>query len=295
MQHLDFWIAVLEAGGRIQSTREVYKMCDTIVHLLLEEANVVGVSAPVTVCGDIHGQFFDILNLFHEAGRPPGTCFVFLGDFVDRGADGVEVVQLLLCYKLRYPKQITLLRGNHECRQITRAYGFYDECLVKYGSVSIWRRFCDVFDTFSLAAIIDRTLFCVHGGLSPWILTVPQAQSLDRVAETPNLGPSCDLLWSDPVDVDDGWVLSSRGMGYLFGAKAVAHFSIANNLKLIVRSHQLAAEGHQYHFNNSLLTIWSAPNYCGRCANAAAVLQVSPGHDPSVLVYTDRLGDSRSQ
>eukprot|EP00629_Pelagomonadales_sp_RCC1024_P007133 CAMPEP_0119269874 /NCGR_PEP_ID=MMETSP1329-20130426/7099_1 /TAXON_ID=114041 /ORGANISM="Genus nov. species nov., Strain RCC1024" /LENGTH=248 /DNA_ID=CAMNT_0007269877 /DNA_START=352 /DNA_END=1100 /DNA_ORIENTATION=- len=126
-----------------------------------------------------------------------------------------------------------MLRGNHECRQITRAYGFYDECLVKYGSVSIWRKFCDVFDTFSLGATINDNLFCVHGGLSPWIRTLPQAQHLERVAETPNLGPNCDLLWSDPVDVDEGWVLSNRGMGYLFGARAVARFSIANDIKLM--------------------------------------------------------------
>merc|ERR1711871_194504 len=172
-------------------------MCDTVTHLLLEEANVVSVSAPVTICGDIHGQFYEMLNLFHQMGRPPGTCFVFLGDFV-------EVVQLLLCYKLHYPRQMTLLRGNHECRQITQAYGFYDECLVKYGCVSIWRKFCDVFDTFSLGAMIEENVFCAHGGLSPWIQTLPQVQFLERLAETPSLGPNCGLLWSDPLDVDAG-------------------------------------------------------------------------------------------
>lgn len=130
------------------------------------------VDAPVTICGDIHGQFYDLLELFKHGGECPHVNYLFLGDFVDRGFNSVETFLLLLAYKVRYPDRITLIRGNHECRQITQVYGFYDECLRKYASLNVWRYCTDVFDYLSLAAIIEEKVFCVHGGLSPTIKTI---------------------------------------------------------------------------------------------------------------------------
>lgn len=251
---------------------------------------------------------------------------------------------------------MTLIRGNHESRQITTVYGFYDECLRKYGSANVWRYCCDVFDYLALGAIVlgasntlypasespsaqeyleqnteievcnadrdvisrfprrglegeeqnkspngaaagtgDKTgppgsgasgssggsignpagaVLCVHGGLSPLIDTVDKIRLLDRKQEVPHEGAMCDLLWSDPDDID-GWGLSPRGAGFLFGADIVRQFNNKNNLSLIARAHQLVMEGFKEMFDTSIVTVWSAPNYCYRCGNVAALLELS--------------------
>jgi serine/threonine-protein phosphatase 4 catalytic subunit len=167
----------------------------------MEEANVQPVRSPVTICGDIHGQFYDLIELFKVGGECPDTSYLFLGDFVDRGYYSVETFLLLLALKVRYPDRITLIRGNHESRQITQVYGFYDECLRKYGSVNVWRYCTDVFDYLSLSAVVGDRVLCVHGGLSPELHTLDDIRRLDRFKEPPPFGPMCDLLWSDPLEV----------------------------------------------------------------------------------------------
>ena len=229
------------------------------------------------IVGDLHGQFFDLLNLLSPAigGSPPQTSYIFLGDFVDRGHNSVETLTLLLCLKLKYPGHITLLRGNHETRQITQVYGFYDECLRKYGNASAWRHCVQCFDTFSLAAIIDSRVLCVHGGLSPDVRTLDQIRAIDRQQEIPHEGAFCDLVWSDPEDITEPWQISPRGAGYYFGARVTDEFNYVNKLDLIARAHQLVMMGKKYHFQNrNLVTVWSAPNYCYRCGNVAAILTI---------------------
>ncbi|KAG9485598.1 hypothetical protein GDO78_008599 [Eleutherodactylus coqui] len=185
---------------------------------LVEESNVQRVDSPIMVYGDIHGQFYDLKELF----------------------------------RVRYPNRITLIRGKHESRQITQVYGFYDECLYKYGLV---------------------TIFCVHGGLSPFIQTLDQIRTIDRKQEVPHEGPICDLLWSDSEDTT-GWGVSPCRAGYLFGSDVVAQFNTANNIDLIYRAHQLVMEGYKWHFNKTVLTVWSALNYCYRCRNVAPILKL---------------------
>lgn len=177
---------------------EVKALCAKAREILVEEGNVQRVDSPVTVCGDIHGQFYDLKELFKVGGDVPETNYLFMGDFVDRGYYSVETFLLLLALKVRYPDRITLIRGNHESRQITQVYGFYDECLRKYGSTDVWRYCTEIFDYLSLSAIIDGKIFCVHGGLSPSIQYLDQIRSIDRKQEVPHDGPMCDLLWSDP-------------------------------------------------------------------------------------------------
>ncbi|THU59224.1 hypothetical protein C4D60_Mb03t22710 [Musa balbisiana] len=208
---------------------EVKALCLKAIEILVEESNVQRVDAPVTICGDIHGQFYDMKELFKVGGECPKTNYLFLGDFVDRGFYSVETFLLLLALKVRYPDRITLIRGNHESRQITQVYGFYDECLRKYGSVNVWRYCTDIFDYLSLSALIENKIFSVHGGLSPAITTLDQLlelsdqqiRTIDRKQEVPHDGGMCDLLWSDPEDAVDGWGISPRGAGYLFGGNSI--------------------------------------------------------------------------
>ena len=166
--------------------------------ILREESNVQPVQAPVTVCGDIHGQFYDLAELFRIGGDCPETNYLFMGDYVDRGYYSLETVTLLMALKVRYRHRITILRGNHESRQITQVYGFYDECLRKYGNANVWKHFTDTFDYLPMTAVVSGRIFCLHGGLSPSIDTLDHARDLDRVQEVPHEGPMCDLVWSDP-------------------------------------------------------------------------------------------------
>merc|ERR1712026_216552 len=174
------------------------------------------VKCPVTVCGDVHGQFHDLMELFRIGGKSPDTNYLFMGDYVDRGYYSVETVTLLVTLKVRFRERITILRGNHESRQITQVYGFYDECLRKYGNANVWKYFTDLFDYLPLTALVDGQIFCLHGGLSPSIDTLDHIRALDRLQEVPHEGPMCDLLWSDPDD-RGGWGISPRGAGYTFG------------------------------------------------------------------------------
>jgi len=270
---LDQWIAKL-LNCEILSDTQVKDLCIKAREILVDESNVQRVDSPVTICGDVHGQFYDLKELFKVGGFCPDTNYLFMGDFVDRGYYSVETFLLLLALKVRYPDRITLIRGNHESRQITQVYGFYDECLRKYGSVNVWRYCTDVFDYLSLAAIIDEKVFCVHGGLSPMINTLDMIRTIDRKQEVPHEGAMCDLMWSDPDADIDLWGLSPRGAGYLFGSKVVQKFNHTNDLNLICRAHQLVMEGYKMMFDEALVTVWSAPNYCYRCGNIAAILQM---------------------
>ena len=155
------------------------------------------------------------------------------------------------CIQVKHPERITLIRGNHESRQITQVYGFYDECLRKYGSVNVWRYCTDIFDYLSLSAIINNSVFAVHGGLSPNINTLDNIRLLDRKKEVPHDGPMCDLLWSDPDEIE-GWGISPRGAGYLFGGDVCASFTHVNDISLIARAHQLVMEGYKWMFEEQV-------------------------------------------
>jgi diadenosine tetraphosphatase ApaH/serine/threonine PP2A family protein phosphatase len=269
-QNLDKWVEHVK-GCKYLDEPDLKALCEMVKELLLEESNVQPVASPVTLCGDIHGQFYDLLELFRTGGELPSTNYVFMGDFVDRGYYSLETFTFLLVLKARYPDKITLLRGNHETRQITQVYGFYDECLQKYGSANAWKYCTQVFDLLGIAALVDGRVFCVHGGLSPQAQTIDQIRTIVRDVEVPHEGPLCDLMWSDPEEIE-GWELSPRGGGWLFGSRPTREFVELNCLELVARAHQLVQEGHKYMFNEQLVTVWSAPNYCYRCGNIASIL-----------------------
>ncbi|KAI1780890.1 Metallo-dependent phosphatase [Hypoxylon cercidicola] len=350
------------------------ELCEMVKEVLMEESNIQPVVTPVTICGDIHGQFYDLLELFRVSGGMPGqpateapatstsvitsadieppteitnpklkkkikkpknpigdvpglpsdeslnveeeeeegndvekrdssdstspvtnadTRFVFLGDFVDRGYFSLETFTLLMCLKAKYPDRIVLVRGNHESRQITQVYGFYEECQQKYGNASVWKSCCQVFDFLVLAAIVDGEILCVHGGLSPEIRTIDQIRVVARAQEIPHEGAFCDLVWSDPEEVET-WAISPRGAGWLFGDKVATEFNHVNGLKLIARAHQLVNEGYKYHFpQSSVVTVWSAPNYCYRCGNVASIMSVDRNLDPKFSIFSAVPDDMR--
>ena len=200
----------------------------------------------------------DLSELFRIGGNSPDTNYLFMGDYVDRGYYSVETVTLLVAMKVRYRDRVTILRGNHESRQITQVYGFYDECLRKYGNANVWKCFTDLFDYLPLTALIENSvsapagthlarqamlmacsqIFCLHGGLSPSIDTLDHIRSVDRIQEVPHEGPMCDLLWSDPDD-RCGWGISPRGAGYTFGQDISEAFNHNNGLNLVARAHQV--------------------------------------------------------
>ncbi|CAG4951535.1 unnamed protein product [Colias eurytheme] len=283
LKELDQWIEQLNECKQL-TENQVKTLCDKAKEILTKESNVQEVQCPVTVCGDVHGQFHDLMELFRIGGRSPDTNYLFMGDYVDRGYYSVETVTLLVALKVRYRERITILRGNHESRQITQVYGFYDECLRKYGNASVWRHFTDLFDFLPLTALVDGQIFCLHGGLSPSIDTLDHIRALDRVQEVPHEGPMCDLLWSDPDD-RGGWGISPRGAGYTFGQDISETFNHSNGLTLVSRAHQLVMEGYNWCHDRNVVTIFSAPNYCYRCGNQAAIMELDDALKYSFLQF----------
>jgi len=273
-----------QADAKQLTEDEIKTLCDQAKEILTAEPNVQTIPAPCTVVGDIHGQYHDLAELFRIGGRCPDTNYVFLGDYVDRGYYSVECVTLVVAMKVRWRDRVTILRGNHESRQITQVYGFYDECLRKYGNASVWSHFTDLFDYLPLAALIEGQIFCPHGGLSPSIDSMDQIRELERVQEIPHEGPICDLMWSDPED-REGWGISPRGAGYTFGQDITEQFNHQNGLNLIVRAHQLVMEGFGWHHEKGLITIFSAPNYCYRCGNKAAILEIDDSLAQNILQF----------
>lgn len=285
---VDKWIEGLYQGRRLEEG-DVIALCSKAKEVMLQEPSVKHIQCPVAVCGDIHGQFQDLLELFRIGGRVPETRYLFLGDFVDRGINSVETFQLMMALKVRYPDRIHLLRGNHESRQITSVYGFYEECRQKYESVKVWRQCCEVFDCLGLSVVINNRMLCVHGGLSPSVETLDQIQDINRKREVPHDGPMCDLLWSDPDESVPRYAVSARGAGYLFGWDAVEQFCYGNNVEVIARAHQLVMEGFKWQFNGRVITVWSAPNYCYRCGNVASIMKLDEEMSPTFEVFRSPL------
>lgn len=269
---------------QVPDEKDLFPLFEKATEILQHESNIKELSSPITVCGDIHGQFFDLQELFRVGGECPDTNYIFLGDYVDRGYHSVETFLLLLCLFVKYPYRITLLRGNHEARQTTQAYGFYDECVRKFGSANVWKACTDLFDYLPIAALIDGQIFCVHGGLSPDIKTLDDIKAIDRRTEPPNSGAYCDLLWSDPDDIE-GFTSSPRGAGYLFGGDVVKQFLEQNHLTFICRAHQLMMDGYGLMFNDTLATVWSAPNYCYRSGNVASILEFDERLNRSFKIF----------
>jgi len=278
--------------------------------IIKSEPNMLELKYPITVCGDIHGQFFDLMRLFEVGGDPKDTQYLFLGDYVDRGCFSTEVVLYLYALKITYPKTLFMLRGNHECRQLTSFFNFRDECSYKY-DLHLYDEVMLSFDNLPIAALINKSFFAVHGGLSPDLTSLEEVKQMDRFQEIPREGPMCDLLWSDPYEAEaDGGAPNpdatdaaaaaaaadkslahqqestqwfgyndTRQCSFVYGVEAVKQFLKDNKLTSIIRAHEAQVDGYKMQMVNKssgiprVITIFSAPNYCDVYKNKAACLK----------------------
>jgi serine/threonine-protein phosphatase PP1 catalytic subunit len=270
---------LLDARGQrpgksvILAEAEVRALVLAAKEVLQSQPVLLELSAPIKVCGDIHGQYHDLLRFFDYGGFPPAANYLFLGDYVDRGKQSMEVICLLLALKVKHPENFFLLRGNHECGSINRIYGFFDECKRRY-SVRLWKLFIDCFNWLPIAAIIDEKIFCVHGGLSPDLLDMEQMRRIERPTDVPDEGLICDLLWSDPERDVRGWGENDRGVSWTFGDDIVDSFLAKHDLDLVCRAHQVVEDGYEFFARRQLVTVFSAPNYCGEFDNCGAMMIV---------------------
>ncbi|KAL6057444.1 Serine/threonine-protein phosphatase [Balamuthia mandrillaris] len=269
--------------GRL-SKADVMRIVEGASKLFRQEPNVLDVPQPVTVCGDVHGQYYDLMKLFEVGGDPKDTRYLFLGDYVDRGYFSVEVLLYLYTLKICYPTTFHMLRGNHECRHLTAYFTFKEECKHKYG-LDVYEKCTESFDTLPLAAIMNGQFLCVHGGLSPDIHTLEDIKAIDRFMEPPQSGPLCDLLWSDPVEPfnseDDIHFEynETRGCSYSYGFSAAVEFLDNNDLLSVIRAHEAQDEGYRMYARHpktqfpTVITLFSAPNYLDAYNNKGAVLR----------------------
>ncbi|TKR66635.1 hypothetical protein L596_022901 [Steinernema carpocapsae] len=253
---------------------EIIQLCAMTRDVFLSQASLIEIEPPIKICGDVHGQYADVLRLFDRAGFPPTVNYMFLGDYVDRGRQNLEVISLFFAYKIKYPDNFFLLRGNHECSAINRVYGFFEECNRRYQSVRLWQAFQDVFNTMPFCGLVSGKILCMHGGLSPQLRNLDQLRQITRPIEPPNPSLHIDLLWSDPDLHNKGWQPNTRGVSYTYGTDIVNEMTSKLNIDLIARAHQVVQDGYEFFANRKVVTIFSAPHYCGQFDNSAAVMNV---------------------
>lgn len=239
--------------------------------------SVIRVPLPCFVIGDIHGNFHDLVRIFLSIKNPPDKTFLFLGDYVDRGQFSLDVVMLLFVLKLKFPKNISFLRGNHEFKHINESYGFKDEIKERYGNIDLWLQIQEIFDYLPFAAIIGNEILCLHGGIGPSFDSISTIDSIRLPVRNCDTQLIQDIVWSDP-SMDVSFYLSSiRGVGSNFGVCAIQAFFKQNNLKKLIRAHQCVQHGIQTTLNNQCITVFSSSNYAGK-ENKASFIEVDSVH-----------------
>jgi serine/threonine-protein phosphatase 2B catalytic subunit len=251
--------------------------------IVAKEENLIHVQDPVCIVGDLHGQFYDLQKVFEIGGSLDTIQYLFLGDYIDRGNFGCEILIQLCCLKILHPTRIWMLRGNHECRHITSFFNFRQECLYKYDQ-QVYDVIMTFFDCLPLAALINDRFLAVHGGISPEITCLEDINAIHRFGEPPSSGPFCDLLWSDPStdknQQEDFEFNTVRNCSYLFSYEAVSEFLEANSLLSIFRAHEVQDVGYRLYRNGqstgfpTVVCVFSAPNYCDTYGNYGAVIKL---------------------
>jgi len=262
----DMITRLLDAGyaGKVTKTvclknAEITALCQAVREIFLSQPSLIELAPPVKIVGDIHGQYTDLLRMFEMCGFPPTSNFLFLGDYVDRGKQSLETILLLMCYKIKFPENFFLLRGNHESANVTRVYGFYDECKRRC-NIKIWKTFIDAFNCLPIASIVAGKIFCVHGGLSPSLTHMDDIRQIARPTDVPDYGLLNDLLWSDPADMQTDWESNERGVSYCFGKRVIMEFLQKHDFDLVCRAHMVVEDGYEFFTDRLLVTVFSAPN-----------------------------------
>ncbi|KAJ1911236.1 Palmitoyl-protein thioesterase 1 [Tieghemiomyces parasiticus] len=256
--------------------------------MFTEQPSLVDITIPeearLTVCGDVHGQLFDFLNIFDLNGYPsPTNWYLFNGDFVDRGSFSLEIILILFAYKWLYPNSVYLARGNHETNNMNKVYGFEGEVKAKF-SETMFKLFAETFNALPLGHLIQEKIFVVHGGLfSRDNVSLDEIRQINRFMQPPTEGLMCEILWSDPQPLP-GRRPSKRGTGIEFGPDVTENFLNHNNLDLLIRSHEVKDEGYVIEHNGKCVTVFSAPNYCDRMDNLGAYIHIT--HDRKVSYHT---------
>lgn len=264
-------------------------ICDYVQQLLLQEESLLYLESPIKICGDIHGQLNDLVRVLQTGGFDINSKYLFLGDYVDRGPNSLEVICLLFALKCRFPQNVFLLRGNHESPEMADSFGFAYEVEEKLKDSEqaniVLTKFYDAFDCLPIAALISDKIFCVHGGLSPELKAVNDILQIKRPTSIPEEGILADLLWSDPNINTELWGPNDRGATFTWGKKVASDFIQSNKLNKIVRGHQMAQNGINYPFfpDRSVITVFTASNYAGQYTNVAAFVEVDK--DPTVISF----------
>lgn len=257
--------------------KSVLDLIKTSIQHLMTLQTVVKIKAPCIIIGDLHGNIGDLINILKNFNDYSNFTFLFLGDYVDRGLNSIEVMLLLLSMMCKYPNQFYLLRGNHEFAHINKEYGFYEEIFIVYRDDNLWYEFQDVFSWLPLSAIVNDKIFCVHGGLSPSLRYVDEINQIQRPIENYDGNTLIsDLVWSDPHDQVTTFCENHRGSGVLFGNSALETFLTENNLKLLIRAHQCVADGFMTFCSNAGVTLFSSSEYCRMIHNKSGIIKVYP-------------------
>jgi diadenosine tetraphosphatase ApaH/serine/threonine PP2A family protein phosphatase len=240
---------------------------------LMDDPAVLELTKDWIIVGDIHGDLISLLRIFSHLGWPPARSYLFLGDYVDRGSNSCEVILLLYALKYLYPADVVLLRGNHEFAPMTEVYGFRSEARSKL-SEAFYLTAVSTFDDLPIAAVLNGEALCVHGGISPGLATLNDLRKVGKVDQWTVRLDDCtnELLWSDPCDSVSDFSPSSRGCGFMFGAEATRAFLERSDLRMIIRAHELCLDGFQWHFGQTVLTLFSTCDYCQNANHAAAAI-----------------------
>lgn len=268
------------------SSEQVVDICENVKKKFIEEPSILDLHSPITIIGDIHGHILDLFRILNKFGMPPRRKYLFLGDLVDRGEFSIETVIIVFLLKIIYPKNVFLIRGNHEFSFLCQQSGFFNEVIDFYCEPSVFNACINTFSYIPLAAKIDGSYLCLHGGIGSNFTSLDSFKTLRRPIKDYDSECFIDsVLWSDPTNKTEYYAPSTRGSGYLFGASAVSEFCEKNDIKMIIRGHECVKEGAEFWFDNKLVTIFSASNYCGYENNKSAILEISSSGNYQVHSY----------
>ncbi|XP_053209207.1 serine/threonine-protein phosphatase 5-like [Panonychus citri] len=268
----------------ILQVADLFRKCNSLVDVTIPQTEY----SKFTVCGDIHGQYFDLLNIFRLNELPSETNpYLFNGDFVDRGSFSVECILTLFAFKALYPDHFFMSRGNHESQTMNQMYGFEGEVKSKYSS-TMYDLFTETFNLLPLAHCLNKRVLVMHGGLfSSDTVTLDDIRKVDRFRQPPDEGIMCELLWSDPMN-KHGRAPSKRGVGIQFGPDVTHNFCKFNNLDYIIRSHEVKHQGYEVAHHGKMITVFSAPNYCDAIGNQGAFINMNGKYMiPDYITYSE--------